>query len=483
VAALLVGVAEALVCVEVFEGGFGELGEVFAGDVQVSDAGGHAGCFVGSFDGFGGGLGGFVGGHVGLPGVEELGDAAGGFEVGSWGASGNGGGEDGGGFALADVGIADVERGGEGVIAAEDGVAGAGGPGGVVVRGAVLEEGGGAEIDAGGDVFGGFGEAGVGAGGESEDVGAVAFDEGVGIGGGGGGECAGEGGGGGGAHDLEGGGEEELAVPEDGGGAGLGVEVLHAVVEVRVGEAGAGAVHGGGGRGGDVDDRELLCHEARAVGGFAFGVLGHEVEGVAVLAEEDVDDAVGDDDGAAADGDEEVRADLAGGIGSGGGGAVGGVDLDSVEGAGVAVAEGFGDAIDGVGFGGDGGGADDEGASRSGTRYLGGELALDGVGCGVEAPLVGAGGEGVAGVALILGGWGGHRRMVARGWGVGRTSLDAELTDTALWDGHRRPGTQVRLPASRVCWHPGRRYAGHLLWNLEWRQIIQSGASERIHSR
>ena len=73
------------------------------------------------------------------------------------------------------------------------------------------------------------------------------------------------------------------------------------------------------------------------MGRLAFGVLGHEVEGVAVLAEEDVDHSGGDDDGAAADGDEEVCADSAGGVGSGGGGAVGGVDLDGVEGASVAV--------------------------------------------------------------------------------------------------------------------------------------------------
>ena len=104
--------------------------------------------------------------------------------------------------------------------------------------------------------------------------------------------------------------QQRVLIEEDGMGTGLGIEILHAVVEVRVLQARAGAVHRAGRRGRNVDDRRLRREQPRAVGRLALRILRHDLERVARLRHEDRHRARRDDDAAAADRDQQIGRGL-----------------------------------------------------------------------------------------------------------------------------------------------------------------------------
>ena len=104
--------------------------------------------------------------------------------------------------------------------------------------------------------------------------------------------------------------EQCVLIEEDGMGTRLRIEILHPVVEVRILQAGAGAVHRTGRRGRNVDDRRFRREQPRAVGGLAFRILGHDLERVARFRHEDRHRAGRDDDAAAADRDQQIGRGL-----------------------------------------------------------------------------------------------------------------------------------------------------------------------------
>ena len=105
--------------------------------------------------------------------------------------------------------------------------------------------------------------------------------------------------------------EQCVLIEEDGLGTRLGIEILHPMVQVRVLQARAGAVHGAGRRGRNVDDRRFRREQPRAVGRLAFRILGHDLERVARFRHEDRHRARRDDDAAAADRDQQIGRGLA----------------------------------------------------------------------------------------------------------------------------------------------------------------------------
>jgi hypothetical protein len=152
---------------------------------------------------------------------------------------------------------------------------------------------------------------------------------------------------------------------------GLGIEEFHAMIEIVVLQPGSGAIHGAGGSRRDVDDGNLRCRQARAVGRLVGRILRHDLEGTAILTEEDRDSPRGDQHASASDGDQEIGPGLARGIPGGTDVRVGAVLFDPVEDPGEGRSQRFLDTPNGVGSPVDRRRADDEGALGAGA---GGDL-------------------------------------------------------------------------------------------------------------
>ncbi len=179
-------------------------------------------------------------------------------------------------------------------------------PAGPVILGAVLQEGRDAEIDAQGRVVEFVDQPRIGAVRQPERMVAVALRQRIDVSLRHRADKAGEHRCRRGADQVRRRAEQRLLIEEDRLGARLGIEILHAMIEVRVLQARAGAVHRAVRRGRNVDDRRLRRQQPRAVGGLAFRILGHDLERIARLRHEDRHRARRDDDAAAADRDQQI---------------------------------------------------------------------------------------------------------------------------------------------------------------------------------
>ena len=106
------------------------------------------------------------------------------------------------------------------------------------------------------------------------------------------------------------------------------------MIQIVILQSRPSAIHGAGGSGRDVDDGQLRCGQARAVGRLVGRVLRHELERIALFSEEDGDGPRGDQHASAPDGDEEIGFGLASGIPGGADVGVGTILFDLIEDAG-----------------------------------------------------------------------------------------------------------------------------------------------------
>ena len=249
-------------------------------------------------------------------------------------------------LALADMRELDMQGGGDGVIAAKGR---AGRQAGSIVLGTVLKKGRYAEIGPRGCIVAILGKARIGAQGETERLEAIAFDQRIGFGSGDGADKAGKDRGGG--RPVGGGGcrHQDLVIQQDCLRPGLGVEELHSMIEIGILESRSSAIHCAGGSRRDVDDGKLRRCQPRAVGRLVGRVLRHDLEGIAILAEEDGDRPRGDQHAPATDGDKEIGIGFARGIPGGADVGIGAILFDLIEDAGKNRPQGLFDAADNVG--------------------------------------------------------------------------------------------------------------------------------------